>query len=125
MWTYLAYILDRYNQITGKAEIAVSELYKFHSKSMILRNHISFWENMNDLNDDIRYLNKLRLIEVVKEPEDTIKLTDLKGLSRIYTIVNKPSSAVLFNKYKERIDDAIKFWFEDGGSNGEKDLLRY
>ena len=125
MWTYLAYILDRYNAITGKSEITVSELYKFHSKSMILRNHISFWENMNDMNNDIRYLKKLKLIDVISEPEDTIKLADLKGLSKVYAIVNKPSTAVLFNKYKERIDDAVKFWFEDGGSDGGKDLLRY
>jgi hypothetical protein len=110
MWTYLAYILNRYREITTRDEVQVSEVYDFHNKFMILSEHISFWENLHDLHEDVLYLKKKDVISV----EDfTIKITDPKNLSKIAQVVRvKGKTPELYDVYKERIDRAMNSWLK-------------
>lgn len=116
MWTYLAYILHVYATIKNKTEITVKELYSFHSSILIPYQHLSFWENLNDMMCDIKYLSKLGLIKIKHEPVDNIVMVNLQGLKEIYQIVRveipQPSTfqTPIFNQYKQRVDNALNQW---------------
>ncbi|MGA3193248.1 MAG: hypothetical protein ABSD73_12240 [Candidatus Bathyarchaeia archaeon] len=110
MWTYLAYILDRYWESTGKTKISISELYNFHNKFLWMGEHLTFWEGLDDLKADVSYLEKTNLITV---KDDIIYIVNLGGLSSVSRIVNDSGQVEkLYGIYKERIDRAMDEWLK-------------
>jgi hypothetical protein len=110
MWTYLAYILERYWEATGKTKVLISEIYDFHAKFLWMGEHLTFWEGLNDLKSDISYLEKLKSIST---NGDEIQMINLGGLLSISNIVsNSDRDTKLYEEYRARINRAMNQWLK-------------
>ncbi len=114
MWTYTAYILEKYCEKNKCDELLFKEIDNFFFDILWRKEHLSFYENSLGLYEDLDYLRELGIIEFDekdKSIETKIKIKEKKTLSKIAKMVEDSSKLTgirLFEEYKKRINSALE-----------------
>ena len=106
MWTYTAYILNRFGEKNGYSEINFKELSNRNSDNLWRKHHLVFHDGEEDLRDDLRYLDRMGMI---KFDHNKIRLNcaHLAHVSRIVEDSPLLTGVKLFEEYNRRIDEAF------------------
>ena len=115
MWTYTAYILNRFGERNKYQDIQFGELSDFIFNNLWKKHQLVFHDGKEDLMCDLRYLDKIKVIKLEEYGPDINKSNIYLGNK---AILKKASEKVeesalltgvkLFDEYKERIDSAFE-----------------
>lgn len=106
MWTYTAYILNRFGEKNGYSEIDFDELSEFVFDNLWRKQHLSFYETEEELRDDLRYLDRLGMIKFEQE-KISPNCSQLAMVSKIVEDSPLLTGVKLFDEYNRRIDKAF------------------
>ena len=115
LWTYTAYILNRFGERNGYSDMKFKELSEFIFDNLWRKQHLVFHDGKEDLMCDLRYLDKIKVIKL-EEYGPNINKSNIYLGNR--TILKKASEKIeesalrtglkLFDEYKEKIDSAFE-----------------
>jgi hypothetical protein len=106
MWTYTAYILNGLGKLNGYGNLDEKTLSKFVFDDLWRKNKLTFHDGEEDLMDDLRYLERLKVIglngkTITLNKGKLVKISDIVENSGLLTGVK------MFDEYKRRIDCAF------------------
>jgi hypothetical protein len=112
LWTYTAYILEKYPK--ENKEVAFQDLDNFIFDILWRKFKLAFHDGEKDLYLDLKYMGELGILDLdgnENEPGKVkIKVKDEKALNEVVQTVERSHSLSgidLFKDYKERIDSAM------------------
>lgn len=114
MWTYTAYILNMFGERNGYTEVQFKELSDFMFDKLWRGQHLVFHDGKEDLMCDLRYLDKLEIINLEENNDydkTKIKIGNEDTLKKISKIVEDSAlltGVKLFDEYRLRIDKAFE-----------------
>jgi len=115
MWTYTAFILGKYCEKNPEKydELPFSEFAKFVFDVLWREKNLIFHDGIMDLFEDLKYLQKLGIIEL-QEDENIerakLKVKDKEKLNRVVKVVEDSGTLTgvkLLDVYTKRINSAI------------------
>jgi hypothetical protein len=108
MWTYTAYIINKFGE-HGYRELQFKELSDFVFNNLWKNGNLVFHDGDEDLLDDLRYLNKVKAIELRegKNIRMTLNRGCLGHMSRVVEDSALLTGVKLFDEYKKRIDKSF------------------
>lgn len=109
MFTYTAYILNRFGERNDYDAVRFSDLSSFVFDDLWRGQKLSFYESKEELLDDLRYLDRLNVVKLRGNVRRRIELNKekLEKISNIVEDSGQLTGVALFDEYKRRIDDAF------------------
>jgi len=108
VWTYTAYILNKFGEKNNYGELSVDDLSVFVFDNLWRKQKLSFYDNREDLVLDLKYLDKLKVIDLELEKRIRLREKKLKKISRIVEDSALLTGVTLFDEYRRRIDKAFE-----------------
>jgi len=115
MWTYTAFILGKYCKKTKNYdELSFGEFARFVFDVLWREQNLIFHDGKMDLFEDLTYLKKLGIIELLEDENVErvkLKVKDKKKLDQVIRIVEDSGTLTgvkLLDKYTRKINSAIE-----------------